>query len=259
VVGGIQTDMVVELHHSAARRDGFVERIIPLVPNVTPAKWQTATVSRERYGDIAALFCDLDFLPEAETTADAEHAVGVAIPISSEAMELWEAWYNDNTDLIAAANGLAAGFYSKLPAQVARFSLILHTLWTPDQIGYPLSVERMEGAIAIGEFVRAHIRRFLVLLNAAAPVGSAGTEARILRILRMSASHLHEAEAVWMNTSDILDRLRDVPATERDKALTKLWEAGLVERRINKTRTKPAEQWRLAPQTACGHSVNSEN
>ena len=78
------TRFIVEENVFEKFRDGFVERIIPLVPNVTPSKWQTATVSSERYSHIAALFRCIDCLPEAQPTADADHAVGVAVPLSDE-------------------------------------------------------------------------------------------------------------------------------------------------------------------------------
>src|SRR4028119_2409729 len=66
----------------------------------------------------------------------------------------------------------------------ARFALILHGLWNPYDPRPMLSAARMEDAIELGEFFRAHISRFLALLNASAPTSFAGRATRIERILR---------------------------------------------------------------------------
>ncbi len=85
--------------------------------------------------------------------------------------------------LIGKANGLAPGFYSKLPTHVARIKLILHALWNPEDPRTMVSGERMQDAIELGEFFRAHISSFIVLLRSTAPTQFAGLSARIVRIL----------------------------------------------------------------------------
>jgi hypothetical protein len=46
VVGGIQPDLVGGLHHVAQKRDGFVERLLPIVPDVQPMPWTEESISQ---------------------------------------------------------------------------------------------------------------------------------------------------------------------------------------------------------------------
>ncbi len=106
-----------------------------------------------------------------------------------------------------------------------------------------LNAMRMEDAIELGEFFRAHIGRFLALLNAAAPTGSAGTDTRIERILRTPKEPAAEG---WVMRTEIYRRLGNITAEELTAALDRLIEADRIERRIEPSATKPAEQCRLS-------------
>ncbi len=242
VVGGIQPDLVGMLHDAAQRRDGFVERLLPTVPEVGPARWTDDAPSTEQYRDVLAVFEALDTLEYPRTDADPGLAGGHGVNLSNEARAVFVSWVNENADLVGAAEGLAEGFYSKLPAHVARFALILHALWHPDDPRRMVEVERMRDAIELGEFFRAHIGRFLALLNAATPAGSAGLHARILRILRTAHQ---EDPSGWASRSDIYRKLRTVTPDELTAAVDALADAGTVERRIDPGKTKPKEQYRL--------------
>jgi hypothetical protein len=101
----------------------------------------------------------------------------------------------------------------------------------------------MQDAIELGEFFRAHIIRFLTLLQATAPTQLAGLSARIVRILRMV---IHETDDGWATRSDLLHRLGNVKTDELTVALDELLGARTVERRSIATATKPVEVWRLA-------------
>jgi hypothetical protein len=48
IVGGIQPDLVGGLHHQAQKRDGFVERLLPIVPDVQPGPWIDDTIAAGR-------------------------------------------------------------------------------------------------------------------------------------------------------------------------------------------------------------------
>jgi hypothetical protein len=161
--------------------------------------------------------------------------------LSSGAKLLWVSWLNENARITAESAGLAAGFYAKLPAHVARFALILHAFWHPSDPRPMLSAERMADAIELGEFFRAHIRRFLLLLQAATPPRIAGTETRILRILR-TANGEHE----WIARATLYRRLRNVTPDDLTTALHRLAGAGEIKQRITQTATKPAEEYRFA-------------
>jgi hypothetical protein len=247
VVGGIQPDLVGDLQDAAQRRDGFVERILPVVPEVEPALWTEAVPTPEQYRDVLSVFAALDRLLRAgdNLPADAAAHSGTGIHLTREARELWSAWFNENQRLTSEVQGLAAGFFAKLPAHVARFALILHALWNPDDPRPMVSVERMADAIELGEFFRAHIGKFLTLLHAAAPSQSAGLKTRIVRILRIIPDQ-KETQG-WVARSELYRRLRNIPPADLTTALAALQERGQVERRTLSTATKPIEQWRLAP------------
>jgi hypothetical protein len=245
VVGGIQPDLVGGLHNEAQQRDGFVERLLPIVPDTKPMPWTDDTISTERYADVLTVFQKLDRLPAADLASGDGNAVGIGVNLTPEARRLYVAWFNENAQLVAGAEGLAAGFYSKLPAHVARFALTLHALWNPDDPRVMVSAERMEDAIELGEFHRAHVSRFLALLKASAPSCHAGLRARIVRILRMAQG---ESIVGWVSRSDLLRRLGNVKTDDLSAALAGMTDAGAVEKRVNPTTTKPSEEWRLTPE-----------
>jgi hypothetical protein len=244
VVGGIQPDMAAGLHTQHQERDGFVERLLPIVPDCRPMPWNDETVDAARYADVAELFRALDALPAAtETNDDAGGGVGLSVRLSAEAHAEWVAWFNDNTALVAEASGIVAGFYSKLPAYVARLALVLHALWSPDDPRVLLSAARMSDAIELGEFFRDHIHRFVALLQAPASPRFAGTQTRIARILRKPES---QTAGGWVARTTILDGLRNVPAETLTEVLAAMEAAGSIERQMAASTTKPVEQWRLA-------------
>jgi hypothetical protein len=204
--------------------------------------WTDDTISTERYADVLTVFQKLDRLPAADLTSGDGNAVGIGVNLSTDARRLYVAWFNENAQLVAGAEGLAAGFYSKLPAHVARFAPVLHALWNPDDPRVMVSAERMEDAIEIGEFHRAHIGRFLALLKASAPSCHAGLHARIMRILR-NANQEHKDG--WVTRSTIYRRLRNVTPDDLTTALTELVDSGKIERQNDAGTTKPIEQHRI--------------
>jgi hypothetical protein len=145
------------------------------------------------------------------------------VTLSPAAKALWVAWLNENAGIVSTSSGLAAGFYAKLPAHVARFALILHALWNPDDPRGMVSAERMEDAIELGEYFRVHIRRFLELLQTSAPTTFAGLSARIVRILRMVR---RESDDGWATRSDLLRCLGNVTAGDLTATLNDLQVAG---------------------------------
>lgn len=257
VVGTIQPDLAGVLHDASRRRDGFVERLLPVVVDAPPARWTDAEPTTEQYRDVLDLFELLDMLPK--HGADPERPHGLGVPLSPAAKALFITWHDQNATLIGQADGLAAGFFSKLPAHVARLALILHALWHADKADQPLAAEHMADAIELAEFFRLHIARFLALLAASAPAGSAGLDGRILRIFRRSEPRFDDR---WVPRSVILDGLRNVPAGELTDALVGMAESGRIESRLLPGRTKPTECWRmvLAPERfgPFGHSDYSD-
>jgi hypothetical protein len=239
VVGGIQPDLAGVLHDEAKRRDGFVERILPVVPDVGVASWTDAAPTTDQSRDVLTAFRSLDRPPSADRASDG--LPGGAVNLSAGAKATFVAWFDENAALIANADGLAAGFYSKLPAHVARFALILHALWHPDDPRVMLDSARMQDAIELGEFFRAHIGRFLAQLNAATPPGSAGLDARIVRRLGISND-----AACWVDRAVLYRGLGNVPSEVLTTALDRLEAAGVIERRTISGTTKPTTQYRIS-------------
>jgi hypothetical protein len=251
IVGGIQPDLVTTLHSPDGKRDGFVERILPIVPDCAPAPWSWETgLSHEVLQGVLGLYTKLDYLPYVDLGAEDRR---IEVALSPEVKVIWEAWYNQNhLEWIPDAAPLAAGFYSKLETYVPRFALILHALHHPPTpfdapnrtLNRVLSAEQMLGAIDLAEFFRAHIHRFIALLGSNAALPANGLWGRIGRALHREGAN---ADGGWVMRSRLSRCLGNgVDAEELTDTLNELREAGKVERRFCPSRTKPREEWRLA-------------
>ena len=207
VVGGIQPDLASDLHNAAANRDGFVERILPVVPDVGVAQWTDDAPTAGQYKDVLELFETVDAtlgsFPFADADSATVEATGLGVRVHPDALDAFKAWLDENAGLIGDAHGITAGFYSKLPAHVARFALILHALWNPNDPRPMVSAETMDRAIDLGDYFREHIARFLTLLNAAAPSPVAAIEGRIIRQMRKMRNANDAKSDGWVSRSTI--------------------------------------------------------
>ena len=253
VVGGIQPDLVKTLQPTNGDRDGFVERILPLVPECAPAPWNRGggLLGDQTVQPVLDLYHRLDLLLPVDL---ASNEWGTEITLGPEAETKWEAWFNENnTGLIPNTPPLLAGFYSKLQTYAPRFALILHALHHPPNNehqalsrSFPkvVSAEHMQGAIELGEFFRAHIHRFLVLLGADAQAGSPKHWSRIEQILERK--DLQDDEG-WVMHSKLLRALSErFNAGSLSKSLEEMLKASRVESRVRPSRTKSGMEWRLA-------------
>ncbi|MGI8486491.1 MAG: DUF3987 domain-containing protein, partial [Thermomicrobiales bacterium] len=206
IAGGLQPLVVSALQ--SRDEDGFIERFLPIVPDVTPAYWDDDDETGE------TLQPDLldplvDHLALLRSIPAVTSAHGLLIGGQVAKFPCWRQWFNDNVDHQADAPQNLHGFYQKLPAHVARFALVLHALWEPENPGSPLTENRVADAISLGEFFRLHIHRLLPLLQAnlgGSPGGNARRaetlSQRILRQLR----HTTDTEG-WINRSELHNRL----------------------------------------------------
>jgi hypothetical protein len=245
VVGGIQPDRVSDLYSAGQGTDGFIERFLPLVLECDPAYWNEAKLDSSLYAKAVSLFRALDQLPFTGSGGHDGSTPGIPVRMHPDARRLWTTWYNDNVDQIRATRGIAQGFYRKLPAYVARFALILHALWYPTwrplEAYPPISAECMQGAIDLAEFFRAHIRRFLAMLNVAAPVTTDSLPPRIERYLHIEGA---QSNGGWVSRSTVMKRLR-VGRDDLNHALDAMRQAGSIEVRHRSTGKSPVEEWRL--------------
>ncbi len=254
IVGGIQDDFLRDLHDKDGRRDGLIERLLLIRPDITSSGWTEDELDPELLDHLVDLFRQVDRqLSPADTGANAE--AGRGLQLSVEARHLWVDWYNENDALKGETAGLRHGFYSKLPLQVARFALILNTMWNPDDPQRMVSKERMADAIELGEYCRAHFDRTLPLIGDISPGHAGGTQGRVLRVLRIEGE---KASDWWVSRRTILQKLGNVKADDLTRTLEALAEAGTVESRQESTPTKPREEWRLAG-TAHESSNSSTN
>jgi len=252
IVGGIQPDFLSDLHDKDGRRDGFIERILLIRPDVTESEWSEEEADMNLLGGVLETFADID---RRLTGGDSPEDVTRQVQLQSDARRLWIDWYNHNQALTAESSGMRHGFYSKLPLQVARFALILNTMWNPDDPQRLVSAERIADAIWLGEYCRTHFNRTLPLIGESQPSRIGGIEQRVLRILRIEGE---QSESGWVSRATILVKLRNVKAEALTPALQELERQGLAESRHEQTTTKPREEWRIISPTSAKDSNNSK-
>ncbi len=254
IVGGIQDDFLSDLHDKDGKRDGQIERLLLIRPEITSSRWSDDELDPVLLDSLVESFREIDrVLSPEDKPADAETGRGVML--DSDARTIWVDWFNENDALKATTAGLRQGFYAKLPLQVARLALILNTMWNPDDPQRLISKERMADAIELGEFCRAHFDRTLPLIGDVSPGHAGGTEGRILRVLRIEGE---QSVDWWVSRRTILQKLGNVKASDLTTVLDRLTEAGTVESRQEATSTKPREEWRLTGSSP-DESTNSSN
>ncbi len=157
---------------------------------------------------------------------------------------MFGAWVNQNADELEKATGLAAGVLSKYPGKLARIVLVLHLLRHPGASdGAIVSAQIVEDAIAVVEYLRAHLSKVLPTLGAA-PIGRpAGLTGRISRKLQWRRRE--QPEAGWMTKSQISAALGGHTLADAYTAsLDALVNAGRAEKRVESTLGRPRELWR---------------
>ena len=87
------------------------------------------------------------------------------VTLSDSASLAWRGWFNNNVDEHDHAGPTLAGFYRKLPGQLARIALVLHALWHPGNLATPLEEATMRHAIDLVEYLRVHQQRAAALIG----------------------------------------------------------------------------------------------
>ncbi|CAA9559009.1 MAG: hypothetical protein AVDCRST_MAG33-1514 [uncultured Thermomicrobiales bacterium] len=234
VCGGIQDDMIATLHDERERRDGLIERIMFVRPEAEPAFWTEDEVPAYLTAEIERVFGEIDRIPPMDK-------VPVSIHLAADARTVWSAWYNSNTEATRSLSGLAQGFSSKWPVHTARLALVLHILWAASEgtdHRLLLTRDRLEDAIELSEWFRAHLDRVLPLLKATGSSQPRGLATRIVR-------HLRRAEGAWVTRSTLYNALRNVSGEQLSQVLTTMERDGLIEQSAGAAVTKPVQRWRL--------------
>jgi hypothetical protein len=207
VTGGMTPDLLPALEEEAGQRDGFLERILFVLPPCRPMALVDAEIAAEVQAAVRDSLRALRTCPE-----------GVAC-LSREAYSTYATWHQENATYQERATGLLLGFAAKLPGHVARLALVLHALAHPeDPAGTPLGRETVAGAIALGEYFRAHFERAARHFGVAAQVQD-GAALRLYRTLQRLGGSATGRE---------LDDAGLRAGPERDRAAQTLQAAGLL-------------------------------
>jgi hypothetical protein len=234
IVGGVQPDMLRKLHDPSGGRDGFIERIVWILPQVQPSFWTTETISDRTAEDVFMLFARLRQPPPG----------GLAIiQPSTQALVAWVLWYDQNQVRVSRLDGLEAGFAAKLPIHVSRLALILHALNDPTCQVPTLSERTMQCATELGEYFHTQFGLVLPLITRPIQPPEIPLKSRILTILSDGQS--------W-NRTDLHRALSgNVRSTALTEALSELAVEGSVEKEAtHSTGGRPAECWRRIAKNA---------
>lgn len=207
VVGGIQPDVVKKLHNSEGAREGFVERILPLIPILPPKRWNKQPLPSGVFGDIAELYRTLDRNLPMRGDGD-----GTIVEMSRGAEAVYAQWMNENNEIAAEVGGILAGFYTKLEAHCARFALILHCTKRPDDVRPMVSQDTMLDAVALAEWFRVQIQHFVPMLGTGATMSNrqASIYDRLIRLIQRKGGMVETVEGLKQNcmkTKEVLQGL----------------------------------------------------
>lgn len=193
VIIGLQPDMLSELNDARGRRDGFLDRILPVMPRAsTGNEWSDATVSEEAATAWADMLTRLRGLKMANLD-DGEPGYKVAA-FSEAAKAAWVTWWDEHAAELRGPE-LAVqliGPWGKLRTYAARLALILHCLWTAPPL-------QAEAAPAVSETTAGAQEP---AVDIAEPPISAATVERAIQLINYFKSHIRA----------MYGRLRQTPA-----------------------------------------------
>ncbi len=237
IIGGIQPERLHEMTREASAHDGLLPRFVWTYPDVTPTDWSWGETGMDDLETMVDLFRSLRRPPSLTGP--------LILRPHPAARERWKTWYDETHRAKPTLPPLAREFASKLPPQLATLWLLLCTLWAPTDISGVASAARLDDAIELIEYLRAHARRVLVHFGTAAPQVDAGLAGRVRAILERAA--VEEAETGgWISRTEIWTQLhRNADASSLDGALAALQVEGVAESREVPTGTNKRTEWRL--------------
>jgi hypothetical protein len=208
VVGGIQPDVLSDLQENAMRNDGFVDRLLFAYPDIGPTRWTNVGIDEASQVAVETLFGRLYDLKGVETPD------GTLVPrrarLDRDALALWEPWYNANEEEVQDERlpSSLKGTWSKLSAQLARLTLILHIGYALDaggDVSALIPQSTLEAALDLLDYFREHARAVLGELR----TPRSQLEERILRgLAEHGPSTTRTVQVAILNNAVKYDRVK---------------------------------------------------
>lgn len=230
----VLTDPLVDLADAARREDGFLDRLLWSFPDPVPPRWTDAGVDPTPREAVEALFERLyELQPLQRLEGEPEPRV---VRFDEAARALWRAWFDEHTREAQdeAFPPYLRGAWAKMPAQLARLTLILHAC--ADSTEDTVREETVAAAADLVDYFRAHARRAYQRIRRE----RRSLALRVLQALRASGP-LKQSQL----QHDVFRR--NVSATELLDALTELEACGLVsQHQVTGTGGRSATVWQVA-------------
>jgi len=167
VCGTIQTGILKELAKDNRTQNGFIDRILFVIPdNLIKEYWGESELNPVIGQNWAGIITQLLNLPV--QWDDTLNPVPKILHFTPEAKKLLFKWQRDNTDQCNDAESEAlAGIFSKLDMYVARLALILQLMrWACNEGNKEtISIEAVNGAIKLIEYFRISAERVYNILS----------------------------------------------------------------------------------------------
>jgi hypothetical protein len=147
IVGAIPPDVLSDLCDERGREDGFLHRFLFAWDTPVPVRWTDATVDVDVYGRYRTMLGALFELQETKTLTLDSGARGIFVEFFNYVHERAEA---------VATPAQMRGPLAKMPSQVARLALVIHTCrWITHESGAKeceVDADSMNAAVTLAEY-----------------------------------------------------------------------------------------------------------
>lgn len=168
VCGGIQPAILDRALGVEHRESGLLARFLLTCPPRRPKHWTDADIDPAAEAELARLLARLYGLQP--DTGDDGQPCPVYVGMTTDAKQLWVAFYNAHGAEQVDLTGELAAAWSKLEGYAARLALIVHyARWAADDpsLQHPdrIDADSMRRAVVLAEWFKAETRRFYGVLG----------------------------------------------------------------------------------------------
>ncbi|MQY79817.1 MAG: DUF3987 domain-containing protein [Bacteroidetes bacterium] len=182
VAGTIQTGILNELAKDSRTQNGFIDRILFVIPdNIIKEYWSETEINPVIIQNWTGIITTL--LNLSVQWDDTLNPVPEILHFTPEAKKLLYKWQRENTDQCNNAESEAiAGIFSKLDMYVARLALILQMMrWACDEGNKEaINTEAVKGAIQLIEYFRLSAVKVYSIISNVCPLDKLSTDKRKL-------------------------------------------------------------------------------